>query len=113
MPGLQAVVRTTIGELQALDPGDVLGGIWDRSDPGARRPDPVMEALRACSEELRDASGMAGSQVARAAHCTLVRHYTSQQPAAWGKTFTAALERYRHAACAALLLAFQPEPVVT
>jgi hypothetical protein len=113
LPGLQAVVRTTIGELQALDPGDVLGGIWDRSDPGARRPDPVMEALRACSEELRDASGMAGSHVARAAHCTLVRRYTSQQPAAWGKTFTAALERYRHAACAALLVAFQPEPVVT
>ena len=114
LPGLQAVVRTTIVELQALDPVNVLdGGVVDCSDPEVRRPDPVLEALRACSEELRDASGMAGSHVARAAHCTLVRRYTSQQPAAWGKTFTAALERYRHVACAALLVAFQPEPEVT
>ena len=116
LPGLQAVVRTTIGELQALDPGNVLDTVQTSGlepEPGGRRPDPVMEALRACSEELRDASGMAGSHVARAAHCTLVRRYISQQPAAWGKTFAAALDSYRHAACANLLVAFQPAPGVT
>jgi hypothetical protein len=66
----------------------------------------VSEALRACSEELRDASGMAGSEVAHQAHCHLVRRYVSEQPEAWGKTFAAALDEYRHAACRALLLAF-------
>lgn len=107
LPGLQALIRSTIGELQDLPPSDVLGPNWSPAERTARLPDPVMEALRACSEELRDASGMAGSNVARAAHCSLVRRYTAQQPPAWGTTFTAALDKYRHAACAALLAAFQ------
>jgi hypothetical protein len=107
---LQAVIRTTIGELQALAPGDLLGKDWAWPELSARLPDPVIEALRACSEELRDASGIAGSQVAREAHCSLVRRYISQQPAAWGKTFAAALDQYRHAACRVLLAAFPQEP---
>lgn len=106
LASMQAVIRTTIGELQALAPRDLLGKDWVSSELTARLPDPVLEALRACSEELRDASGMAGSQVARAAHCSLVRRYIAQQPAAWGRTFAAALEQYRHAACRALLVAF-------
>jgi hypothetical protein len=106
LASLQAVIRTTIGELQALAPRDLLGKDWAPPELGARLPDPVIEALRACSEELRDASGIAGSQVAREAHCSLVRRYISQQPAAWGKTFAAALDQYRHAACRVLLAAF-------
>jgi hypothetical protein len=107
LPGLQALIRATITQLQALAPTDLLGKDWS---PGraARLPDPVIEALRACSEELRDACGIAGSGVARVAHCSLVRRYTSQQPATWGDTFSAALDKYRHAACGLLLEAFAP-----
>lgn len=111
LPGLQAVIRTTIAELQALAPSELLDKEWLSAERAARLPDPVSEALRACSEELRDASGIAGSEVARAAHCTLVRRYISQQPAAWGKTFSAALDKYRHAACRVLLVAFHQESV--
>lgn len=107
---LQAIVRTTIGELQELPAADVMSdcapGDW-RAERTARIPDPLLEALRACSEELRDASGMAGSHVARAAHCTLVRRYISQQPPAWAETFSTALDGYRHAASALLLQAFE------
>lgn len=109
LPGLQAVIRATIGELQELPPGDVLGRDFATPEPtpAPRLPDPILEALRACSEELRDASGMAGSNVARAAHCSQVRRYISQQPPVWGTTFASALDKYRRAACAALLAAFQ------
>lgn len=107
---LQAVIRTTIGELQELPAGALVEDRLPAAERTARLPDPVLEALRACSEELRDASGMAGSQVARAAHCNLVRRYIAQQPPAWAELFTAALDKYRRAACAALLAAFQLEP---
>jgi hypothetical protein len=102
---LQAVVRTTIGELEALAPGDVAGKGWLRPEHTSPPPDPVHEALRACSDELRDASGMEDSQMARAAHCSLLRRCTSQQPPAWSEAFAAALDKYRHAACRALLMA--------
>ena len=111
LPGLQALIRTTIAELQALAPGELLGKDWSSPERAARLPDPVIEALRACSEELRDACGIAGSGVARVAHCSLVRRYTTQQPVAWGKTFTAALDKYRHAACGLLQTAFRQDPV--
>lgn len=107
LPGLQAVIRATIGQLQELPTAAVPADNPPALDRATRIPDPVLEALRACSEELRDASGMAGSNVARAAHCSLVRHYISQQPPAWGTAFAAALDEYRRAACAALLAAFQ------
>lgn len=107
LAGLQAVIRTTIGELQELPADDVLSSEQPKDDCTPRAPDPIQEALRACSEELRDASGMAGSNVARAAHCSLVRRYISQQPPAWGTTFSAALDQYRRAACTALLAAFE------
>lgn len=107
LTGLQAVIRATIGELQELSPKDVLGASAPASERSNRLPDPVLEALRACSEELREASGVAGSTLARAAHCSLVRRYISQQPPAWGTTFAAALDKYRRAACTALLATFQ------
>jgi hypothetical protein len=110
LPGLQALIRTTIGELQKLSDGDAPNREQPAEDRSTRLPDPTLEALRACSEELRDASGMAGSQSARAAHCSLVRHYISHQPPLWGTTFAAALDKYRRAACAQLLTAFQQQP---
>jgi hypothetical protein len=113
LPRLQAVIRRVITELQALAPGDVLGKNWSVPELASRLPDPLSEALRACSEELREASGIAGSQIALTAQCNLVRRYVSQQPAPWEKTFGAALDGYRHAACAALLLALQPEAIRT
>ena len=122
LPELQAIVRQTIEKLQALAPaelpeGDELAPRRTTPAPGpailAPDPDPILEALRACSEELRDASGVAGSEVARAAHCDLVRLYISQQSAGWQTTFTAALDKYRHEACSTLLRVFQKEPIVT
>jgi hypothetical protein len=113
LPRLQAMIRAIIGELQALAPLDVLSKDGSRPAPAPCLPDPVSEALRACSEELRDACGIAGSQVARAAHCSLVRRYISQQPAGWEQAFGAALDRYRHAACAALQAALHSEVKVT
>lgn len=113
LPRLQAVIRKIIAELQALAPLDVLGKDWSRPELEAPVPDPVSEALRACSEELREACGIAGAQIALTAHSNLVRRYVSQQPAAWGNTFGAALDKYRHAACAALLVALHPEAKAT
>jgi hypothetical protein len=113
LPRLQAIIRGVIGELQAITPEQGPLEKWSPPEVAPRRPDPVSEALRACSEELRDACGMAGSQVARAAHCTLVRQYIAQQSVEWGQAFGAALDRYRHAACAALQAAIPTEAKVT
>jgi hypothetical protein len=107
------MIRRVITELQALAPGDVLGQNWSPPEIASPLPDPLSEALCACSEELREASGIAGAGVALTAQCNLVRGYVSQQPAAWEKTFGAALDGYRHAACAALLVALQPEAMRT
>jgi hypothetical protein len=103
LPRLQAVTRKTIARLQALAPAQLLGQDGAPSARRAQLPDPISEALRACSAELRQACGIAGSQVALMAHANLVRRYAAQQPPAWGTTFGAALESYRQAACAALL----------
>jgi hypothetical protein len=122
LPQLQAIVRQAIEKLQTLAPADLLGMDWvpprrNTPAPGpalaARVPDPIMEALRACCAELRDASGMAGSEVARAAHCDLVRLYISQQSEGWQTTFSAALDKYRHVACSTLLRSLDLEPLVT
>jgi hypothetical protein len=109
LPHLQAVVRDTISGLQELSSQDVLGEDASTAERTQHLPDPIHEALQACSEELRDACGMAGAPVARAAHCSLVRGYISQQPLAWAATFEAALDRYRRAACTALLAKFRQQ----
>lgn len=119
LPELQAIVRQTIEQLRTLAPADLPDLPPRRTTPApgptllAEDPDPILEALRACSEELRDASGVAGSEVARAAHCDLVRLYISQQAAGWQTTFSAALDKYRHEACSTLLRVFQKDPIVT
>lgn len=113
LPRLQAMIRAIIGQLQAIAPLDVLGKDGSRPALAPCLPDPVSEALRACSEELRDACGIAGAGVARAAHCSLVRRYISQQPAGWEQAFGAALDKYRRAASAALQAVLHTEAKVT
>jgi hypothetical protein len=113
LPRLQAMIRAVIGELQAIAPLDVLGKDGSRPGLAPGLPDPVSEALRACSEELRDACGIAGAGVARAAHCSLVRRYISQQPEEWEQAFGAALDKYRHSACSALQASIHSEAAVT
>jgi hypothetical protein len=104
LPRLQELIRTTIVDLQSLPQPESL----DREPVSATRPecDPVAEALRACCEELRDASGMEGAEADRARHCKAVRVYIEQQPQAWSEAFTKALDGYRRAATSALEHAF-------
>jgi hypothetical protein len=103
LPRLQELIRVTIRDLQTLPRPATIG-----SEPVSARPegDPVVEALRACCEELRDASGMPGAAADRARHCLAVRGYMVHQPAAWADAFTQALEEYRRAATLALEIAF-------
>jgi hypothetical protein len=104
LPRLQELIRATIADLQSLPPPGQLG----RESTSATRPacDPVAEALRACCEELRDASGMPGAEADRADHCRAVRAYMQQEPLAWSETFVEALNGYRRAATRALERAF-------
>jgi hypothetical protein len=104
LPRLQELVLLTIAEVQSLSPQEVLG----RELPVPERADcdPVVEALRACCDELRDASGMAGADAERASHCRAVRRYIEQEPTAWSETFAEALGKYRRAASRALQSAF-------
>jgi hypothetical protein len=98
LPRLQELIRLTISGLQTLPPPNLIRG----DSVCAPACDPVAEALRACCEELRDASGMPGAETDRAQHCRTVRDYMAQQPTVWGETFMQALEEYRKAATKAL-----------
>lgn len=104
---LQELIRLTIVDLQSLPrpepPEDELAA-------HRLQRDPVAEALKACCEELRDASGMGGA--GRAQHCELVRAYMQQQPAAWSESFAEALDKYRRAATLALESAFARAAIV-
>jgi hypothetical protein len=101
LPRLQELIRQTIVELQALPPLELAGYEPVGSESaGADRAgcDPAAEALRACCEELRDASGMPGADADRASHCQAVRDYMAQHPSAWSDAFSEALLQYRKAA---------------
>lgn len=104
LPRLQELIRVTIADLQSLSPQELLGR--DLASPERADCDPVAEALRACCDELRDASGMAGADAERASHCRTVRRYMEEEPAAWSETFAEALGKYRHAASRALQSVF-------
>jgi len=121
LPALQTLISATIADLQVLTPVEILGRELQRSDavvPEDRAagdtaaeatgkvPDPVKEALRACSEELREACGMTDAKAQREEHYNLVRLYMAQQPPAWSELFVEALDKYRSAASAALLVTF-------
>jgi hypothetical protein len=98
---LQELIRLTISDLHAISLPDV-----PSSQPAkAANGDPVAEALRACCEELRDASGMLGAEEARAQHCRAVRDYMAQRSTEWADTFTHALHEYRKAASRRLEIA--------
>jgi len=116
LPALQTLISATIADLQVLTPVEILGREPQRSDAPAacdtaaeatgKVPDPVKEALRACSEELREACGMTDAKAQREEHYNRVRLYMAQQPPAWSELFVEALDKYRSAASAALLVTF-------
>jgi len=91
---LQQVIEGTISGLERLEP--------EPARAEADVLDAKAEALKACIEELRHASGAPNAEVRRATHCELVANYIAQQPASWGEEFGLALERYRRAASSAL-----------
>jgi hypothetical protein len=111
LKALQQLVGEVIAELAAIEPreflGTAVGGSLDRTSLG---PDPALEAQQACSDELRDACGMVDAEAQRASHCRLVRDYIAEQPVAWSEAFAAALDKYRHAASAALRLTLRVSP---
>lgn len=113
LPRLQELIRQTIADLHSLNRQELLGReltVPERSDSEpAFDPatcDPVAEALKACCEELRDASGMTGAAAERATHCRVVRSYMEQQPGAWSEIFEEALGKYRRAASRGLQAQF-------
>lgn len=109
LPALQKMIEGTIAELELLERAELAElGFASVSEPVTR--DPVAEALRACVEELRDASGMTDAGSRRAEHCALVRHYIAEQPHGWGDAFGVALDKYRRAASTALQASLGQQP---
>jgi len=106
LPALQALVATTIANLEELAPLDILGRELPPAEDAGTAPDAMKEALRACSAELLEACGMTDSKAQRAEHYHQVRLYMTQQPPAWSELFVEALDKYRSAASAALLVTF-------
>jgi hypothetical protein len=104
LPRLQELIRSTISDLRSLPPPE-LGG---REPSVGFRPecDPVADALEACCEELRDASGIPGADADLARHCQKVRDCMAEEPPAWSEAFTEALQEYRKAATRALETSF-------
>ena len=101
LAALQNIVDQTIVGLQRLEPSELLGrplsGVEQQLDRN-----PIREALDACSEELREESGMAGSHERRLLQSHRVREHMLAQPLAWTQSFQEAVEKYRHAAGRAL-----------
>jgi hypothetical protein len=107
LPRLQELIRLTIADLQSLPQPPLLPGEsglqhdWEGAS-ATLVCDPVAEALRACCEELREASAMEGAEADRASHCQAVRGHIEQLPRAWSDAFSKALDGYRRAATQAL-----------
>jgi len=101
---LQELIRLTISDLQSLPTSGHIP--VDRTPSDGSGADPVVEACRACCEELRWASGMDGAEADRARHCREVREHLASQPPGWSATFTEALNTYRRAATSALEMTF-------
>jgi hypothetical protein len=97
LAALQNIVNQTIVGLQQLEPSELLG----RPLSGVERQlesNPIRAALDACSEELRDESGVAGSHERRLDQFHRVRESMLAQPVAWTESFQEAVEKYRLAA---------------
>lgn len=101
LTALQAMVNETIVSLQRLEPAELLGRPLSTLD---QQPEsnPIRAALQACSEELRDESGMAGAHELRVLHSRLVRECMLDQPMEWTETFREAFQKYRLAAGSAI-----------
>jgi hypothetical protein len=105
LPRLQQLIELTIVDLERLEPEDMVAASGDPpSASGAGSP--VGEALQACIEELRDASGMANAGEHRAAHRERVQSLLANESAAWSAAFNLALSNYRRAASTALQTSF-------
>jgi hypothetical protein len=111
LKALQHLVGEVIAELAAIEPRELLGHAAASRDGTSRGPDPAMAAQQACSDELRDACGMLNAEAQRAIHCRLVRDYIAEQPVAWSEDFAAALDKYRHAASAALRVSLEAKTI--
>src|SRR3954467_6119029 len=94
---LQAIVNETIVGLQQLEPSELLGrplsGLDQQLESNA-----IRAALDACTEELREESGMADSHERRLLQRHHVHESMGQQPLAGTSAFQEAFEKYRHAA---------------
>jgi hypothetical protein len=104
---LQALVNSTIAELHRLEPSQLLGREVYSPDGDAVH-DPVTEALRACSDELRDESGMVDSEAERATHRDQMRQYALGQSEGWSAAYDKALDQYRRAASRTLVATLEP-----
>jgi hypothetical protein len=101
LTALQNIVDQTIVGLQQLEPSELLGrplsGLEQQLESN-----PIRAALDACSEELREESGMAGSHERRLMQSHRVRENMLEQPLGWRESFQEAIEKYRLAAGRAL-----------
>ena len=101
LTALQAIVNETIVGLQQLEPSELLGRPLSGLDQQLES-NPIRAALEACSEELREESGMVDSHERRLLQRSRVHESMGQQPLAWTTTFHEAFEKYRFAAGRAL-----------
>jgi len=101
LTALQAIVNETIVGLQQLEPSELLGRPLSGVDEQLES-NPIRAALEACSEELREESGMIDSRERRLVQSRRVRASMLEQPVAWTTTFQEAFEKYRLAAGRAL-----------
>jgi hypothetical protein len=101
LAALQNIVNETIVGLQNIEPSALLGRPLSELELQPES-NPIRAALEACTEELREESGMAGAQERRKVHSRFVRSNMLEQPEEWTETFRDALEKYRLAAGSAL-----------
>ena len=107
LAALQNIVDQTIVGLQQLEPSELLGrplsGLEQQLESN-----PIRAALDACSEELREESGMVGSHERRLIQSHRVRESMLEQPLGWRESFHEAVEKYRLAAGRALDQSLSP-----
>lgn len=98
LPRLQELITSSIAELRS-EPRPALS-----CEQGFRpsSPDPTAEALRACCDELREASGIPGAEAVRAQHVKVIRRYMREESLDWSEAFGHALDTYRQAAAQAV-----------
>lgn len=104
LPRLQELTVTAIAELRYNSCPEL--SLAREQSARAAGPDPTAEALQACCDELREASGMAGADAERAQHVATIHRYMREEPLGWSEAFAQALGTYRQAAAQAVERAF-------